>query len=207
MDIDKWGDSPFDEPTSVLRASDPSPVAEKAGALWFPEGRGEGRVVVPVLSGEVEVRYPGIEVRAPAGLDSFAIKLLTLLYLSKADGTRPSGEWIAYRDLPNARFYEPVVKRSVEDPIVETFGTLDTRRFADAARAWGGGEEEFGDASFSFALFPRVLLCLVLWRCDAEFPARAQVLFDSACPHHLNAFDLRMGAQEISGRLIKEARR
>ena len=45
----------------------------------------------------------------------------------------------------------------------------------------------------------------ILWRGDDEFPARVQALFDSCSTHHLNAFDLRMGAQEISSLMMKAA--
>jgi Domain of unknown function (DUF3786) len=204
MDIEKWGDSPFDEPRAVLESADAAQVASYAGAFWFPGDAGSGRMVVPVLSGEVEVRFPEISVEAPPELGSFVLKLLTLLYLSKTDGTRPSGNWIAYRELPKGRFYEPVVKRIVEDPVARVFGTADPRVFQEACLSIGGKPEEFGDVGFSFALFPRVTLCFILWLGDSEFEPRAQVLFDTACPHHLNAFDLRMGAQEVSGRLTKK---
>ena len=203
MEIEQWGESPFDEPVSILAASDPERVAALARARWFPELPGEGRMVVQVLPGEITVTYPDIKVHAPVGLDGFALKLLTVIYLGKTDGTMPSGSWIAYRELPNGRFYEPVVRRSVEDPLARVFGDMDLERFRGGSLILGGQPEEFGDAAFSFALFPRVRLCFIMWLADREFPARAQVLFDSASSHHLNAFDLRMGAQEISSRLIR----
>jgi len=205
LEIEQWGESPFDEPVKALAASDPARTARLAGGTWVPGPAGEGRVVVPVLWGEIAVWHPSAEIEAPAGLDSFTLKLLTLIYLGKTDGTEPSGEWIPYREVPDGRFYEPVFTRSVEEPLAAAFGTRDPAAFRAAAEALSGSPEEPGDASFSFTLFPLVKLCFLLWFSDDEFPARAVVLFDGACPRHLNAFELRMGAQELASRLIRHA--
>jgi len=204
MDIDdsQRGENPFDEPVRWLHASDPEEVARKAGGRWEPGGSGEGFIVLPVLSGEVRVRFPDISVDAPEELGSFSLKLLTLLYLSRSDGTRPSGKWVAYRELQGGRFYEPVVKRSVEDPVAHKYAT-DPDGFLEACYAAGGRKESFGDASCSFELFPNALMTFILWRMDEEFPARVQVLFDSESVRNLNAFDLRMGASEIASKLLK----
>lgn len=204
MDIDDSlrGENPFDEPVRKLRASDPKEVALKAGGRWEPGGPGEGMLVLPVLSGEVSVRFPEVSVEAPKGLGSFSLKLLTLLYLAGSDGARPSGEWVAYRELPGARFYEPVVKRSVEDPVAARYSD-DAEGFIEACASAGGSRLDMGDAACSFAMFPNSVMAFILWRADEEFPARVQVLFDSQSVRNLNAFDLRMGAQEIASKLLK----
>ncbi|MBU4240546.1 MAG: DUF3786 domain-containing protein [Actinobacteria bacterium] len=197
------GASPFDEPVGKLRESDPEEVAGRTGAKWLPvgEGAGEGDLVVPVLEGEIVVNFPAVSLEATPGLDSFTLKLLTLLYLCNSDGMPPSGSWVAYREVPGGRFYEPVVARSIEDPLARAFGS-NPGEFVRAAETVGGSIERFGDAACSFALFPLVPVCFIIWRSDEEFGARAQVLFDSNCDRHLDAFNLRMGAQEISSRLI-----
>ncbi len=203
MDIDesRKGENPFDEPTGKLRRLDPAEVARRAGGR-YEKTTGGGAVAVRVLSGEIRVLFPEIAIEATGEVDSFTLKLLTLLYLAGSDGTPPSGEWIAYRELPGGRFYEPVLKRSVADPLAERFAE-DANGFREACEAAGGGLETFGDASGSFALFPSVRICFIFWRSDEEFSARVQVLFDSNSSHHLSAFDLRMGSQDIASRLLK----
>lgn len=195
------GENPFEEPANRLRSGDPSGIAERSGAAWEagPEG---GRLLLPVLGSRFEVSWPEVTVKAPPDLDSFTLKLLSVLYLAGSDGTAPSGSWLAWRELPGARFYEPVVRRSVEEPLALAFGE-DVRAFEDACALLSGGRLAMGDASFSFALFPNVLLAFILWRSDEEFPSRCQVLFDSAATRHLTPFDLRMGAQEIASKLVR----
>lgn len=195
--------SPFDEPVNILKSSNPVEVARKAGVTWETTGAGEGRLIVPVIHKDVMVEFPGVVVNAPEDLDTFTVKLLTLIHLSYTDGTAPSGLWTAYREFPGGRFYEPVVKRSVEDPLASEFGD-DLDAFRKTAQSLKGKAQEYGNASYSFSLFPHVPILFIIWGSDDEFPARASVLFDSNCHHHLSTFDLRMGAQEISGRLIKK---
>ena len=195
------GENPFDEPVAQLKESAPETLASLAGARWEAEADG-GRLLVPVLNGTFAVRWPDITIEASTWLDSFSLKLLCLLYLTHTDGARASGKWVAYRELPGGRFYEPVVKRSVEDPLAKAYEN-DTARFLEASEKLGGEQLELGDASWSFTLFPNVLMAFIVWQADEEFAARAQVIFDSSAPRHLSAFDLRMGAQEISTRLVK----
>ncbi|MHB8896557.1 MAG: DUF3786 domain-containing protein [Candidatus Geothermincolia bacterium] len=204
MDIEmsQRGENPFEEPAGKLRDMDPEKAAGNAGAVWVPEDGGAGKVVLPVLSSQMRISLPDVSVDAEPGVDSFSLKLLALLYLSGSDGSRPTGEWVAYRDLAGGRFYEPVVKRSVEDPVAQKYG-LDAPGFLVACTSAGGRPEPFADASCSFELFPKVPVAFLLWQADEEFPARVQVLFDSGSTHHLGAFDLRMGAQEIASRLLK----
>jgi hypothetical protein len=198
------GENPFAEPMEVLRASNPGEVAARAGASWDGAADGRGRLSLPVLGGEVLVQFPDIEIEAPGALAGFTLKLLSLLYLANSDGKPPSGEWTAYRDLSGARFYEPVLRRSVEDPVAARFAS-DVGGFIAACEAAGGVPMEYGDAACSFSLFPHVPVAFLLWRADEEFPERAQVLFDVNSTHHLTAFELRMGAQEIASILIKGA--
>lgn len=196
------GENPFDEPTRKLRDSDPSEVARRAHALWEPDREGGGKIVLPVLSSRMSISFPDVSVEAQPEVNSFSLKLLALLYLAGSDGSAPSGKWVAYRELAGGRFYEPVVKRSVEDPLAARFGE-DLGGFMDACAAAGGQAESLGDAACSFNLYPNVRLAFLLWRGDEEFDARVQVLFDSNSTHHLNAFDLRMGSAEVASKLIK----
>lgn len=200
------GENPFDEPTAILKGSDPRAVAARAGGSWAPGEAGEGTIRLPVLSGEVLVTFPDVEVSASPGIGSFTLNLLSLLYLANTNGAAARGEWVAYRELAGGRFYEPVVKRSVEDPVASAFGD-DPEGFLEACRAAGGEREALGDAACSFTLFPHVGIAFVLWRGDDEFPASVQTLYDAGSTDHLTAFDLRMGAQDIASRLLKSRKK
>lgn len=61
----------------------------------------------------------------------------------------------------------------------------DKERFIRRGREFGGEVLGYGDASLRLRPFPRVPAVLSLWVSDEEFPARAQILFDSTCEHQL----------------------
>lgn len=196
------GENPASEPAAKLKESDPAEVARLAGAAWEPSKAGEGTIALPVLNGQVLVSFPSIELTPIDMTGSFTINLLSLLYLAGTNGAPLQGKWVAYRELPGGRFYEPVVKREVENPVASRFGD-DPEGFMEACASVGGRPEEMGDFSCSFALFPKVSIVFVLWRQDEEFPASVGTLYDAGSPNHLGAFELRMGAQDIASRLLK----
>ena len=49
----------------------------------------------------------------------------------------------------------------------------------------GGEQMNLGDAAVRLFPFPRVPVALLIWKHDEEFPARADILFDSTCSEHL----------------------
>ncbi|MDD5448353.1 MAG: DUF3786 domain-containing protein [Actinomycetota bacterium] len=195
--------SPFDEPMRIIASRNPKEVARLAGATWDEEGEGRGKILLPVLNDIFRITYPDIAISAPKELDTFTLKLLAAIYLSKTDGTSPSGIWKSFRELPGGRSYEVVLKRCVEDPLQKKFGS-DLTTFEKRAKKLGGKREELGDSSFSFALFPKVKIAFVLWRGDEEFPSRFMLLFDESANRHLGTFDLRMGAEEIGKKLMAQ---
>jgi len=202
MSKPKDGQSPFDQRVKILKSLSPEEIARNAKVLWEKEDLEKGIFRVPVLSSEIIVSYPQIEISAPQWLSGFSISLLALIYLSRANGTPPSGKWVAFRELPGGRFYEPVVSRSAEEPLANTFGA-NPKDILKTATLYGGTEESFGDVSVSFNLFPLVRICFVLWQKTEEFSSKCTVLFDSSAHHHLGTFDLRIGAEFISSLLRK----
>jgi len=61
----------------------------------------------------------------------------------------------------------------------------DMEGFMNRGKTLGGEFRKFGDSSIMLYPFPRVPVLLVLWLKEEEYPARAQLLFDATCPHHL----------------------
>ncbi len=53
------------------------------------------------------------------------------------------------------------------------------------AKRFGGEITSLGDTSVRLMPFPRVPVEIVFWFGDEEFPASAQLLFDSSCAEHL----------------------
>lgn len=190
---------PFEEPSRRLRGRDPEELAEMSGAFFS-----EGSLKIPFLSWEIALEHPSLIFRMPDFLNTFTIKLLTLLYLDRADGTPMASRWIPYRELADGLFYSRSFSDTVEERLRTRFAN-DPEGFRRAASALGGEAVEQGDAAVILRTFPRIPLLMILWAEDEEFPAACNILFDASSTHYLNAFELKMLAGEMASRIISIA--
>jgi hypothetical protein len=167
----------------------------------------DGRFQVPFFGAMYHVHWPAGTVRRAADQEEVdvATQILILHYLLTADGTPLAAEWVAFRSLPGGLGYDAAFQGRANLRLAHAFGT-NKQPFENAARALGGERLSFGDASFSFRLFPRAWLAVVLYLADDEFPASANVLFDAAVSHYLPTEDLAVLGGLLAGQLIKAAR-
>ena len=130
------------------------------------------------------------------------IQLLLLHYLTHSDGTPLAGEWVAFRDLPDARWYEPAFASGVNARILSAFGN-NVEEFVRSSLRLGGDPLSFGDASFVFRMLPRLWMSIVIHRGDEEFGPEVTVLFDAAAGRHLPAEDLVYIGGHLASRLLR----
>lgn len=159
-----------------LQEMDPGEVARRG--LVSHE---EGAYLVPCLGREYRVE-PGAEkvfhLHGEAVADSdFAF--LFVQYLIHAEELPFTGEWITERDLKGGGLFFQGPHALPIKALEEKFG-YGVEDFSEACLKAGGKElkPSFGDGGFEFQLFPRVLIAVVLWVGDDEFPPRVNVLFD-----------------------------
>jgi len=57
----------------------------------------------------------------------------------------------------------------------------DSKEFIKRGLELGAEVGCYGDASFKISPFPRIPVTMILWTADEEFPARAELMFDSTC--------------------------
>jgi hypothetical protein len=130
---------------------------------------------------------------------------LILTYLVTADGTPPSGGWIAYRDLPDGMFYAQAFRGYAENRLVRELGEDGLDAFHQAAARLGGTTIEIGDAGYAFQLLPRASLAAVYWLGDEDFPSRASILFEDTAPHYLSTDGLAVLGSHLVNALVKKA--
>ncbi len=162
---------------------DPLGVSERSGALFEPDDVGSGGCFsLRFLGDVVRIRFPEYEFEADSRLPSH-IQALLVHYLARSDGATPSGEWGAFADLPNGRFYaaafqgytgNALVRRLAGEPdgIPAAIASLGGRPLTSAELATNA------DAAWVIDALPRVPVALLWWDADDEFPARAELLFD-----------------------------
>lgn len=183
---------------------EPREAATRAAAPYTARSASSGQFQIPVFGTIHEVCWPqGSVLRQSDRKEAdIATCILLLHYLLTADGTPASDRWIAFRNLPGGLGYDGAFQRRANLRLANAFGT-NRKAFTKAARALGGEQLTFGDASFLFRALPRVWLAVVLHLKDDEFPASANVLFDAAASHYLPTEDFAVLGGILTGRLIK----
>jgi hypothetical protein len=108
-------------------------------------------------------------------------QVLLLHYLEGvwgSSGASLTGEWIAFQDVPDGRFYLDAFQRRAKLPLVQAFGERPGLMAELAREAYGAESIDFGDTSVSVPVLPRIRIALVLWAGDEEFPPEGNLLFD-----------------------------
>ena len=162
---------------------------------------------VPFLDRIYRVGFPRFEFEDTTGWEKeipLQEQVLILHYMSAVRMPETTGHWISYREIDGAAFYfGAFIKRAVE-PLKKVFGQ-NLSGFSRAAAKLHPKEIENGDAAFEFKVLPAVPLQLILWTGDEEFPAEANILFDSTIGQILSPEDVAWLAGMVVYRLMARA--
>ena len=123
---------------------------------------------------------------------------------AEAKPTPLTGKLISFRQVSGGRAYDPVFEGRVVQPVARHLGDR-VDRFAKAAERVGGHAVSQGDKAYVISALPLVPLTYVLWKGDAEFPARAQVLLDGSVESYLDAEAITHLASITTSRLLTVA--
>lgn len=186
--------------------ADPFVLAGNAGVEYRSSETASGEFRVPYFGEMHALRFPEATLWRGEEPASPITHLILLHYLLTADGTLPSGQWIPFRQLPNAFPYDRAFTQRAITPLADTFGH-DLEAFAQAGRAAGGEPARTADASFFFRVLPQLAMMVQLWVADEDLPASANILFDSNAGHQLPTEDLSGIGGILAQRIIRAARR
>jgi hypothetical protein len=186
-----------------LRAIEPIRLVQRSGCTRDADGT----LRLSLLWKEYRVRLSDLTIRrvdTEVEPSDFTQALL-LTYLVTADGTTPSGRWIAYRDLPDGMFYAQAFHGYAEIRLVRELGAGGLEAFKRGAERLGGELIEVGNAGYSFQVLPRVRLAAVYWLGDEDFPSQASILFEDMAPHYMSTDGLAVLGSHLVSAIVREA--
>ena len=102
-------------------------------------------------------------------------------YILQNSRSRPAGQFVTFTELAGPLFKQGSYSHSaLEQPIIKRFRGRVSELLAIAESIGGrqGGEAGLGSVSLIFDLLPHILLQLLFYDQDDEFPARSTLLFD-----------------------------
>lgn len=189
---------------ATLAAQDFDDVIGRSGF----EGDSGKHISVPFLDRRYRIDWPDFTFTDNADAAAevpLQEQVLVLHYLMSESRRTPTGNWIAYREIPGAGFYYGAFVKRAIDPLKKIFGS-DTDALKKSARVLKATPADTGDAGFDFMVFPKVPLRLILWQGDDEFPPDASILFDETAGDYLSPEDAAWLAGMVVYRLAALSR-
>jgi hypothetical protein len=107
---------------------------------------------------------------------------------------------ISYSQLPGGVGYNNAFIRRAVQPIAKTFGS-NAESLWQAARFLNAEKLSHGDCSVKIQALPLVPIVIILHSSTSEFPASANMLFDSSASNYLSTEQLAMLGELTSARL------
>jgi hypothetical protein len=172
-----------------IKGVNPYVVASKSGAQYD-----EGKFKLLFFNRTFLIHFPEVEVEE-VGVESPPeqwLQVLLLHYLLRAKGISVADEWVAYRHLPGAHFFERRFLNMAINPLQQAFSD-DIESFKKAGLALGGTPmSRTGDAAFRFLALPKIPIACIFHLGEEEIPSRINILFDAAAHIYLPTEDLSL---------------
>ncbi len=168
----------------ILSTLDPDEVCKAASAFY---DRATGKYVVTSLGMRFDVSpkerpissaSPGSEVILHKL--GYFFKLSILWYLVSAKDIRCTERLVKLQNIKGGDIFTRGSHLLPLDRLALKYGA-NKSGFIEKGKTLAGEIMKYGDASLKLFPFPRVPVVLTLWLEDEEFPARADLLFDSTC--------------------------
>jgi hypothetical protein len=191
-----------------LKDKNPKRIADLSGAGFETNSDGNAILTLNFLGRQVSITWPELDLVYTDSGEEMPLQqqVLLLHYLNGSKGLRVTGQWIAYQEVPDGRFYLDAFLRRAKIPMVQGFGEQPELLLKLATEAYDARPLDQGDISVVVQAFPMVPVALILWKGDEEFPPEGTILFDRNISHILSAEDIAWLAGMIIYPLLGMAR-
>lgn len=112
-------------------------------------------------------------------LDVFIIN-----YLLQTRAIEPCNTWISEKDIPGgATFFRG--PHEIPTRLISSRFSGDIDGFRKTCERLQGTDLDMADSAYVFKITPRLLVAVLYWEADEDFPSEAKVLFDKTIIDHL----------------------
>lgn len=111
---------------------------------------------------------------------AYFFRLSVLWYLVHAKDIACTGRLVKLESVKGGNIFTTGSHVLPLDKVAQKYGK-SKKSFLEKGKSLGGKPAKFGDVAIQLAPLPKIPAVLLLWLEDEEFPARADLLFDSTC--------------------------
>jgi hypothetical protein len=175
-----------------LKDKNPKRIADQSGADFDTDSGGNAFLTLDFLKKKVIITWPDLDFTLKDSGEDVPVQqqVLLLHYLNGATGAKTEGQWIAYQEVPDGKFYLDAFLRRAKNPLVQDFGDRPEVLVKLATDVYDAKPLDEGDFSVVIQALPMVPVALILWKGDDEFPPEGTILFDRSISGILSAEDI-----------------
>lgn len=185
----------FNKAAEILRSSDLDQISRVCGISL----KGSD-IIIPFFNEQYTIKMPEVTFQPPTL--SIYEHILILHYLTTFKDYSTKGEFVSFKNLPGAFFYNSTYRKRGPDQIIKIFGS-NVEKIIEASEKVGGKKAEYGDVSVKLNIFPGVEAVVVMHRGDDEFPPEANILYGDNIINFLPLEDIAVLSGLIASRLKK----
>lgn len=110
--------------------------------------------------------------------------LFIIHYLLQSKDIDPCNEWISEKDIPGgATFFRG--PHEIPTHLISSQYGNDIDKFRKICEQLNGTPLNMADAAYAFKIAPRILVAVLYWQGDDDFPAESKILYDNTIIDHL----------------------
>ncbi len=175
-----------------LMGNDPEQIAARSGAAYALGDHGKAVLSIDFLNKTIDISWPELafSYNVDRGEVPIQQQVLLLHYLNLVEDVKISGEWIAYQEIPDGKFYLDAFVRRAKNPMVQGFGSNPELLVKLAKEVYGATPLDQGDVAVAIQALPLIPVALILWKGDDEFSPEGTILFDRTVSQLLSAEDI-----------------
>jgi hypothetical protein len=179
----------YSRAAELLRESDWNTVAAETGVDFR-----DNRFTVPYFSGTYSIAVPEVEFQDD-GLPLIE-RILILHYLTTRTDYPAESKPVQFKNLPGGSFYEATYRKRGPNLIVRKFAG-NPQSLLKAGESLHGKAAEYGDASVTIPILPKIDATVILYEGDEEFPPEASILYTGTIIRYLSLEDVALLAGMI----------
>ncbi|RLB22105.1 MAG: hypothetical protein DRG71_07485 [Deltaproteobacteria bacterium] len=175
-----------------LEKANPKRIADQSGASLSYDQEGSVTLSLEFLNKQLDIEWPSMKFSAAKDKKEIPIQqqVLILHYLQGCQGSKVEGQWVAYQEIPDGRFYLDAFVQRAKQPLLKAFGSTPDLLPDLAKQLYDAQPFDHGDVSVVVRALPKIPVALLIWRADDEFPPEASILFDRSIQEILSAEDI-----------------
>ena len=182
----------FEIAKADLETANPKRIADQSGASLSYDQEGRVTLRLEFLNKELDIDWPSMRFSTTTDKKEIPIEqqVLILHYLQGSQGSKVEGQWMAYQEIPDGRFYLSAFAKRAKQPLLKAFGDRPELMRDLAEQLYDAQPFDHGDVSVVVRALPKIPVALIIWRGDDEFPPEASILFDRSIQEILSAEDI-----------------